>query len=178
MSLDPRVIGNIHDNPKKPDYCPEVHAFAATSNGYAMRFGLHPFAEPSTRAGRKFARVAPDHHVIDVASIHGSETILAISADCRAMVCPASEVNYLSGAGKGVFLIRIAKTDRLLGFKASTGDRDLLLVETNRGAQKTISTAKYRVTARGGRGIEIQKNGKISAIITEPAKAVEAFEAE
>lgn len=178
MSLDPRVIGNIHDNPKKPDYCPEVHAFAATSNGYAMRFGLHPFAEPSTRAGRKFARVAPEHQVIDVASIHGSETILAISADCRAMVCPASEVNYLSGAGKGVFLIRIAKTDRLLGFKASTGDRDLLLVETNRGAQKTISTAKYRVTARGGRGIEIQKNGKISAIITEPAKAVEAFEAE
>jgi DNA gyrase/topoisomerase IV subunit A len=177
MSLDSRVCGKIEENPKKPDLCPETHGFAATSNGYAMRFGLQQFVEPSTRSGRKFARVAPEHEVIGVEAIHGSETILAITADCRAMVCPAVEVNYLSGAGKGVLLIKVAKTDRLLGFKASTADRDLLVVETNRGAQKTISTAKYRVTARGGRGLEIQKNGKISAIISEPIKAPDPLEA-
>jgi DNA gyrase/topoisomerase IV subunit A len=178
MSLDPRVIGNIADNPKKPDYCPEVHGFAATSNGFAMRFGLHLFAEPSTRTGRRFARVAPEHGVVSVVPIHGTETILAITADCRAMVCNAEEVNYLSGAGKGVTLIKMAKTDRLLGFKASTGDRDLLVVETNRGARKTISTAKYRTTARGGRGIEIQKNGKISAIIVDSPDAPTPLESE
>jgi len=171
MSLDSRVVGNIEEDPKKPDYCPEVHGFAATSNGYAMRFGLEQFVEPSTRSGRRFARVAPEHEVIGVEAIHGSETVLAITADCRAMVCPSVEINYLSGAGKGVILIKIAKTDRLLGFKASTADRDLLVVETNRGAQKTISTAKYRVTARGGRGIELQKNGKISTIVAEPIKS-------
>lgn len=176
MSLDPRVIGNVQENPKKPDLCPEVHGFAATSNGYAMRFGLEQFVEPSTRSGRRFARVAPEHELIGVEAIHGSETILAISSECRAMVCPSVEVNYLSGAGKGVILIKMAKTDRLLGFKASTADRDLLVVETNRGAQKTISTAKYRVTARGGRGIELQKNGKISAIITDPIKAPNPLE--
>jgi DNA gyrase subunit A len=176
MSLDPRVIGNVQENPKKPDLCPEVHGFAATSNGYAMRFGLEQFVEPSTRSGRRFARVAPEHEVIGVEAIHGSETILAITAECRAMVCPSVEINYLSGAGKGVILIKTAKTDRLLGFKASTADRDLLVVETNRGAQKTISTAKYRVTARGGRGIELQKNGKISAIVTEPIKAPDPLE--
>jgi DNA gyrase/topoisomerase IV subunit A len=178
LSLDARIIGNIAEDPKKPEYCPEVHAFAATSNGFAMRFGLQQFVEPSTRSGRRFARVAPEHEVVGVEAIHGSETILAITADCRAMVCPSVEINYLSGAGKGVTLIKIAKTDRLLGFKASSADRDLLVVETNRGAQKTISTAKYRVTARGGRGIEIQKNGKISSIITEPLKAPETFETE
>ncbi len=43
------------------------------------------------------------------------------------MVCSAEEINYLSGAGKGVTLIKLAKTDRLLGFKPSTGDRDLLV---------------------------------------------------
>lgn len=176
LSLDPRVIGNIAEDPKKPDYYPEVHGFAATSNGFAMRFGLQQFAEPSTRNGRRFARVAPEHEVIAVEPIHGTETILAITADCRAMVCTAEEINYLSGAGKGVTLIKMAKTDRLLGFKASTGDRDLLVVETNRGAQKTISTAKYRVTARGGRGIEIQKNGKISTIVLDPPKAPEPLE--
>ncbi len=167
ISLDPRAIGNIAVNPKKPHLCPEVHAFAATSNGYALRFGLESFVEPSTRSGRRYARVAPDHEVIGVQAIEGNETILAISVDCRAMICPAEEVNYLSGPGKGVTLIRLAKTDRLIGFKASKADRDLLVVETNRGAQKTISTAKYRVTSRGGRGIEVQKNGKIAKIVIE-----------
>ncbi|MCA9199379.1 MAG: hypothetical protein KDA87_17660, partial [Planctomycetales bacterium] len=76
-------------------------------------------------------------------------------------------------AGKGVTLIKLAKTDRLLGFKASAGDRDILTVETNRGAKKTVSTGKYRVTSRGGRGIEIQKNGKIAAIVQQPPGAPE-----
>ena len=87
------------------------------------------------------------------------------------MICTVEEINYLSGPGKGVTLIRLAAGDELLGFKASTGDRDLLTVMTNRGAKKTISTAKYRVTSRGGRGNEIQKNGKISEIVTPPPKA-------
>jgi DNA gyrase subunit A len=68
-------------------------------------------------------------------------------------------------------LIKLAKTDRLVGFKPSNGERDLLLVETNRGAKKTVSTGKYRVTSRGGRGIEIQKNGKIAKIIWPPIEA-------
>jgi DNA gyrase/topoisomerase IV subunit A len=171
ISLDPRTIGNIAEDPKYPDYCPEVHAFAATNNGYALRFGLQQFVEPSTRSGRRYARVAPGFEVVGVEPVTGSETILAVSADCRLMVCPIEEVNYLAGPGKGVLLIRLAKTDRLLGFKASTGDRDLLVVETNRGAQKTVSTAKYRITSRGGRGTEIQKNGKISSIVSQPPTA-------
>lgn len=173
LSLDPRAIGNIALNPKKPNLCPEIHAVAATSNGFALRFGLEQFVEPSTRSGRRYARVAPGHEVIHVEAINGSETMLAISSDCRAMICPIAEINYLSGPGKGVTLIRLAKTDRLIGCKASSGDRDLLVVETNRGAQKTISTAKYRVTSRGGRGIEVQKNGKISSVITAPPAAPE-----
>ncbi|MCA9131942.1 MAG: DNA topoisomerase 4 subunit A [Planctomycetales bacterium] len=176
LSLDPRVIGNIAEDPKRPDYCPDVHALAATTNGYALRFGLAQFVEPSTRSGRRYARVAPDAEVVAVEAIAGTETILAISAACRAMVCPAEEVNYLSGPGKGVLLIKLAKSDRLLGFKASAGDRDLLVVETNRGAKKTISTVKYRVTSRGGRGIEIQKNGKIAHIVALPPGAPEPLD--
>ena len=32
---------------------PPVHAVAATSDGYSLRFSLEPFVEPSTRAGRR-----------------------------------------------------------------------------------------------------------------------------
>lgn len=165
LSLDPRVVGDVFADPSRPEYCPPVHGLAGSSNGYALRFGLEAFVEPSTRSGRRYARAAAGASMVGVYPIDSTETILAISQDCRAMICPAEDVNYLSGAGKGVMLIKLAKTDRLLGFKPSKGDRDLLLVETNRGAQKTISTTKYRTTSRGGKGNEIQKHGKIEKII-------------
>jgi DNA gyrase/topoisomerase IV subunit A len=171
MSFDPRVIGDIREDPKQPDLCPAVHALAVSSNGFALRFGLESFAEVSTRSGRRFARVKSGATIVDVAAIDGSENVLAISHHCRAMICHAEEINYLSGPGKGVTLIRLASDDELLGFKPSTGDRDLLTVKTSRGAKKTISTAKYRVTSRGGRGNEIQKNGKISQIVLPPPEA-------
>ena len=167
-SLDPRAIGDIKEDPKQPDLCPLTHAVAATSDGFALRFGIEPFIEPSTRAGRRFARPAKGAQVVGVEKIHGDETLLAVSEMCRAMVCSIDEVNYLSGPGKGVMLVKLASDDRLLGFKASRGDRDLLNVETNRGAKKTVSTAKYKTTGRGGKGTEIQKNGRIAHIVPEP----------
>jgi len=165
------VIGNVFADPKEPDYCPEVHGFAASSNGYALRFGFEGLVEPSTRSGRRYARAASGAELIGVYAIDSTETVLAISQDCRAMICPVEEINYLSGAGKGVMLIKLAKTDRLIGFKPSKGDRDLLTVITNRGAKKTISTTKYRTTSRGGKGNEIQKNGKIDKILWPPIES-------
>ncbi len=165
LSFDPRVIGNVFADPKEPDYCPDIHGLAASSNGYALRFGLETLVEPSTRSGRRYARASVGAEIIGVYAIDSNETILAISHECRAMICPSEDINYLSGVGKGVMLIKLSKTDQLIGFKPSTGDRDLLTVETNRGAKKTISTAKYRTTSRGGKGNEIQKNGKIAKIL-------------
>src|SRR5262245_7726515 len=51
LSLDPR--GGVMTS-KNPDIAPPVHAVAATSDGYSLRFSLEPFEEPSTRAGRRF----------------------------------------------------------------------------------------------------------------------------
>ncbi len=171
IACDSRLLSDIEEDPKKPEYCPLTHALAVTSDGFALRFGLAPYVEPSTRAGRRFARPSATSHVLGIEVIHGDETILAVTENCRAMVCSVQEINYLSGPGKGVTLIRMQQGDRVLGFKASTGDRDLLVVQTNRGAKKTISTAKYKTVSRGGRGIEVQKNGKIAEIVQLPPGA-------
>jgi hypothetical protein len=56
---------------------------------------------------------------------------------------------HLSGPGKGVLPIGVGDEDRVLGFIASSGDRDPFTVETTRGAEQTISTAKYEATGRG-----------------------------
>jgi DNA gyrase subunit A len=164
FSLDPRVSGNIAA--KKQDAAPPVHAIGVTSDGYSLRFSFEPFVEPSTRAGRRYARPAQGAEVVGVAKLTGDEVLIAATQQARAILCRADEVNYLSGPGKGVILIKLAKgEDRVLGFIASTGDRDLLRVETSRGGEQTISTAKYEVTGRGGKGRELLQRGEFTRVI-------------
>jgi DNA gyrase subunit A len=164
FSLDSRVIGTIAS--KSPESPAPVHALAATSDGYSLRFSLEPFVEPSTRAGRRFARLADGAEVVGVVRTTGAETIIAATRQARAMLCRVYEVNFLAGPGRGVILIKLQEEDdRLLGFMASSGDRDLMTVETSRGAEQTISTTKYSVTGRGGRGREIMTRGQFVRVV-------------
>src|SRR5438093_7339693 len=163
MSLDPRVAGVIVAE-KEGDAAP-VHAVAVSSDGYALRFNLDGFVEPSTRSGRRYARPAEGAEILNVARLSGGEVLIAASAEARGILCKADEVNFLSGPGKGVLLIKLAKDDRVLGAIASSGDRDLLTVETTRGAEQTISTAKYEVTGRGGKGRELLQRGGFARIL-------------
>ena len=175
FSLDPRAIGEI--SPKKEGAEPPVHAVAVTSDGYSMRFSLEPFVEPSTRAGRRFARAGDGAEFVGVARVSGGETIIAATREARAMITKVEEVNFLSGPGRGVILIKLAsEADRVLGFIASTGDRDLLTVETSRGAEQTISTAKYEVTGRGGKGRELLQRGQFTRIVAAAPEAPPPFE--
>ena len=96
----------------------------------------------------------------------GDETVIAATRQARAMLCPVEEINLLSGPGRGVILIKINKDDdRVLGFLASKGDRDLMTVETSRGAEQTISTTKYEVTGRGGRGRELLQRAQFVRVV-------------
>lgn len=173
VSLDPRAIGRI----EAPEgEVPRTHALGVSSDGFSFRFGLAPFVEPSTRAGRRFARPADGAEVVGVSVVDGNETVIAVTEQARAMLCKAGEINFLSGPGKGVILIKIAGEDRVLGFIASKGDRDLLTVETNRGAAQTVSSAKYEVTGRGGRGRELLQRGQFTRIIWAPAELPRSLE--
>ena len=173
LSLDPRVSGTIAA--KKEGDVPPVHALAATSDGYSLRFSLEPFAEPSTRAGRRFARTPEGAEVVGVSRVTGGETVIAATREARGLLCKVDEVNYLSGPGRGVILIKLDKSDRVLGFIASIGDRDLLTVETSRGAEQTISTTKYEVTSRGGKGRELLQRGQFTRVLWPVPDAPEPF---
>jgi DNA gyrase subunit A len=164
ISLDPRVTKGIAA--EEEGEVPRTHALAVTSDGYSLRFGLEALVEPSTRAGRRYARPAEGVDVVGISLVHGTETIIAVTEQARAMLCKVDEVNYLSGPGRGVILIKIKPgEDRVLGFIASSGDRDLLTVETSRGAEQTVSTTKYEVTSRGGRGRELLQRGQFTRVI-------------
>jgi DNA gyrase subunit A len=171
MSMDPRSAGKItvptrKDGSSDPSAEPPVHAVAVTSDGYSLRFSLEPFVEPSTRSGRRYARTAEGAEVVGIAKLTGGEVLITATRDARALLARADEVNFLSGPGRGVILIKLSsKDDRVLGFIASSGDRDLMTVETTRGAEQTISTTKYEVTGRGGKGRELLQRGQFTRIV-------------
>jgi DNA gyrase subunit A len=165
VSLDPRVTPNV--TPRSEGQPAPVHAVAVSTDGYALRFNLDPFVEPSTRAGRRYARPAEGAELVGVTTIDGSETMIVATQQARAVLCPVDEINYLAGPGRGVILIKIAADDdRVLGFVASRGDRDLMVVETTRGAEQTISTAKYEITGRGGKGRELLQRGQFTRVVS------------
>ena len=164
FSLDPRVAKKIEA--RKEGDVPPVHAIGVTSDGYAMRFSLQPFVEASTRSGRRFARTAEGAEVVNVGITTGEETVIAATSNARAMLSKADEVNFLSGPGRGVILIKIDfPDDKVIGAIVSTGDRDLLTVETTRGSEQTISTTKYEITGRGGKGRELMQRGGFTKVV-------------
>ena len=164
LSLDPRAIGDIAA--RKEGIAPPVHAIAVTTDGYALRFSLDQFVEPSTRAGRRYARPTGGAQVVAVATTTGAEVMIVATAEARALLCRADEVNFLAGPGRGVILIKVKyPEDKVIGAQVSNGDRDLMTVETSRGAEQTISTAKYEVTSRAGKGRELLQRGQFVRVI-------------
>ena len=164
LSLDDRVTPGIV--PSRSGGVPKTHALAVSSDGFGLRFSIAPYAEPSTRAGRRFARPSTGAEIVRVAPVHGKEVVIVATKHARAMLCKIRDINFLSGPGKGVTVIKLAKgADHVLGFVASDGDRDLLIVETSRGAQQTISTGKYEVTGRGGKGRELLQRGEFIRVV-------------
>ena len=108
----------------------------------------------------------PGRLVVNVGITTGEETIIAATSNARAILSKAEEVNFLSGPGRGVILIKIDfPDDKVIGAIVSTGDRDLLTVETTRGSEQTISTTKYEVTGRGGKGRELLQRGGFTKVI-------------
>ncbi len=164
MSLDPRAIGEIKARREGEE--PPIHAIAVTSDGYSLRFALDAFVEPSTRAGRRYARTGGSSEVVAIGRTTGDEAVIVATADARALICRANEVNFLSGPGRGVILIKVKyPDDKVIGAMVSSGDRDLMTVETSRGAEQTISTAKYEITGRGGKGRELLQRGQFVRVL-------------
>jgi len=55
-----------------------------------------------------------------------------------------------------------------LGFVVSRKERQLLTVETSRGAHQTISRMKYGVSGRGGKGRQLLQRGQFIRVIPLP----------
>src|SRR6476619_1369983 len=75
LSLDSRV---------KPK---EENLIAVSKGGYGLRFAIAPHTEISTRAGRRFARVAEGDEIVGVRPAPEDGILVVATADSHALIC-------------------------------------------------------------------------------------------
>jgi DNA gyrase subunit A len=164
VSFDPRAIGSLEED---PDHFPESYGLAVSNDGYAACFSLAPFAEPSTKSGRRYAKPKDDKKILGVSVVSGDESVLAVSSERRALHCKLEEINYLSGAGRGVMLMKIGDDESVLGYIVCEQDSDFIEVKTSLGGTQKITPNKVELTARGGKGREIIKRGSFVEVVPQ-----------
>ncbi len=170
LSLDDRAISPklTAVSEKNPDVAPKVQGLAVTTDGYALRFGLDPFREVSTKAGRRYARPADGAEVVFATVVTGEEIVIAASQGRRVLLAKSSEINFLSGAGKGVLLIKLEDEDKLVGVITATGERETLTVKMSTGGEQHLNMGRYKVTMRGGKGHEFVSRGQVVEVLYDP----------
>ena len=146
---------------------------AVSSAGMGVRFDLGPFKEPSTRLGRKFMKLRTHEEVVSVETLDPSAAtpILAVASQRgRVLLCNAEEVGVLSGPGRGVTVIKLDPTDRVLAVRILSRKQDQLIVLKQEGSTFTISTRKYQPVTRGGKGHVLFKRGTLKGAEALPVE--------
>jgi len=136
----------------------------STSRGFGFRFT--PDLSETTRAGRKVARVSSGDAVVAVVSIRGKQVICA-AARGKMLRFPLSEVAELSGAGKGVYLMRPGGADDRIVGAVAPAKGNAVIVVTTEGTDRKIPVEDVPVGKRAGKGLKVVKRGQIAAIRAE-----------
>ncbi len=137
---------------------------AVSTAGMGVRFDLDSFKEPSTRLGRKFMKLRNQEEVVSVETLDPSVAtpILAVASQRgRALLCKTNEVGMLSGPGRGVTVIKLDPTDRVIAVRVLSRKQDQLIVLKQEGGLITITTRKYQPASRGGKGHVLFKRGTL-----------------
>jgi DNA gyrase subunit A len=121
----------------------------ATAGG--MGFFCKPDLSETTKSGRRFARTKDGDEVIVVAPADG-ELITAATTDGKVLMFPAEELAELSGAGRGVILMRVDQGDRLIGAVCHTADSPPIAVAED-GSERRFHLPEAAHRAQKGRKV-------------------------
>ncbi len=165
LGTDPRVMPEFGE--KKPELGPEYeepypHVLAVTRQGQSLRFSLWGHREPSTTRGRMFARPGEGDEVVAAFKVYAEDVVCALTREGRLLACEAGEVNLLTGAGKGVRMMKLDAGDEVVA--AFTATTPVQVEKTTGGSQK-LSAADREPATRGGKGRPVWKRGSVKRVI-------------
>jgi DNA gyrase subunit A len=158
-----RVIAGLVVSGTGPSAIPtETLAISLTRNGFGFRFNLDSHRELSTRAGRRFAKLADGDEVVGVLPLAPKDVLCVVTAEARVLVCHADEAALLANPGRGVTMIKVGDGDEVVGFAlGKRKDEDVLVAELESGKKISVGPGRYQVTARGGRGHSLARKAKV-----------------
>jgi DNA gyrase subunit A len=165
VGTDPRVMPEFaHEKPELGEEYeePYPHFLAVSKRGYSLRFTLWPHREPSTSRGRLFARPAKGDELVSVFKVYAEDEVCALTLQGRLLCCNAQEINLLSGAGKGVILIKTDKDDEVVA--AFPASHEVTVVKST-GSEQKIRAGDRETTSRGGKGRPVFKRGTVKRVI-------------
>ncbi|WP_433926022.1 DNA topoisomerase (ATP-hydrolyzing) subunit A [Sorangium cellulosum] len=173
LSFDPRAL----DVPAATADAAEPEppfALAITRGGLGFRFSLRPHRDPSTRSGRRFAKLNEGDEVLFVHAVDGADRVLCASSDAWALSVAVEELALLSGPGKGSVVMRVAEGERLVGAALALGPNDTITVETEKGKALEIAASKI-AGPRGTQGEPVARRDRFARVVP-PAVVVPTLE--
>ena len=134
----------------------------ATAGG--MGFFCRPDLSETTKSGRRFARTKDGDEIIAMGPATG-DTITAAAASGKVLSFAASELPELSGAGRGVILMRLDTNDRLLGAAAHPLDSPPVAIAED-GSERRFHLPELGHRAQKGR--KVLKRFKLAELQPRP----------
>ena len=148
------------------DDAPGPYVLVGTTAGYVIRTPFLAFRAASTKSGRRYVRLGDAEKVVFVQTLQGpEESMFLATRDGHVIHFDLSEVNVLSGAGKGVQGIKLGDKDVCIGGAVISNRHDALVVETSGGMTKEFRRGAHRTVGRGGKGTEVVKRTELVKVI-------------
>jgi DNA gyrase subunit A len=166
LSFDPRAleVPVPTEGAEEPE---EPLALAITRSGFGFRFSLRSHREPSTRAGRRFAKPKEGDEVLAVMPVAASDSVICASTDGHALGVAVAEIPALSGAGKGVIVMDVADGERLVGAALALSGTDRVTLETEKGKEKDVKLSEVS-GRRANKGTPIVKRDRFARLVPPP----------
>ncbi|MFH1069536.1 MAG: DNA gyrase C-terminal beta-propeller domain-containing protein, partial [Candidatus Glassbacteria bacterium] len=133
------------------DFDPAKFITIATRKGIIKKTSLSAFGNPR-RVGIRAINIPENDEVIEAKITDGSHDIVLATRHGQAIRFPENKVRPMGRASYGVYGIRLASEDYVIGMVTLNRDSTLLVV-SDKGLGKRSAVSDYRVTNRGGKGI-------------------------
>jgi DNA gyrase subunit A len=166
FSFDPRAL----DVPAPTEGAEEPEApfaLAITRSGFGFRFSLRPHREPSTRAGRRFAKPKDGDEVLSVMPVGDDDTVVCASSDGHVLGVAAAEIPALAGAGKGAIVMDVDEGERLVGATTVLSADEKVTIETEKGTAKVVKVSEV-LGHRAHKGASIVKRDRFARLQPAP----------
>lgn len=171
ITTDPRFTPD--DSETKPESPPSPCMLVVTAHGQVLQIPLAPFRAASTKAGRRYCRLAPGDRVVQALLVKGAQSVFLATKQARVIHFRLAEVPILSGPGRGVRGIKLDEGDEVLGAVLMEHASDCLKVRTTADKVLTCGQQKYEATTRGGKGHRIAHRSQLAEIVREPIQIVD-----